>query len=127
MAAASEYLLANCDFKSTEKHAKSFARLITNADYRSIHTWRLEDILNKRKDMVYGAITSLDEEFRVWVGEERGRHIRHFQVEVATLDERAIPVTYDPQDWMLHFRKMFTAASMELHNKTLWASIKNRR
>ena len=126
MAAATEYLLANSDFKNSEKHAQQFCKLLTNSNFRSIFTWCKEEILNRRKDMVYGGITSLPEEMKVWIGEERGRHIRHFQVEVATLDDRAIPVAYDPVVWMARFRKMFTESSSELYNKTLWVSIITR-
>ena len=122
MAAASEYLLANSVFHDTEKHAQTFARLITNANYRSIHTWRMEELLNRRKDMDYGAISSLPTELRVWIGEERARHIRHFQVEIATLEERAIPVVYNGGVWMTRFRKMFTQASSKLFSKQLWVS-----
>ena len=123
MAAATEYLLANADFKNTEKHAQSFSKLITNANFRSIFTWCKEEMLNRRKGMVYGAITSLPEEMKVWIGEERARHIRHFQVEVATLAEKAIPSQYDGTEWMARFRKTFTESSSELYNKVLWASI----
>ena len=53
--------ISNCNFKSTNKHATSFARLMFISNFRALHCWRLEDITNKRKGFHYGAMFSLPE------------------------------------------------------------------
>ena len=125
MAAVSEYLFGNVDFSSVNKHAVSFSKLLFNANFRSIHCWRKEEITNKREDMDYDVIRSLPEEVRTWICRERAKHIRHFALEVCTDEPREKPVKYNATIWMDKFRKMFTTARGELYKKTLKVRTKN--
>ena len=122
MAAATEYLLANAEFKNTEKHAQSFAKLITNANFRSIFTWRKEEISNKRENFDYDFLQSFPEELRTFICRERARHVRYFAVEFATCAPRKKPIKYDGVKWMQKFRRMFTASTTEAHNKANYVS-----
>ena len=120
MAAVSEYLMANCDFSSTQKHAASFIRLLFNANFRSIHCWCKEDISNFREGMNYECIISLPEEVKTWICQERVKHVRYFAAEFATNQPKSKVVKYKAKDWMDRVRRMFTQSTGELHKKQIW-------
>ena len=125
MAAVSEVLLLNCDFRSVTQHAASFCRLLFTANFRSLYTWDKVANKNKREDTDNDGLMTLHKELRMFIAQERAKHIRHFAVEVATNDIREKPVRYDPVVWMDKFRKLFTNARMELFKKTVQVRLTN--
>ena len=118
MAAASELLLTDCDFSSVSKHAQSFCKIITNANFRSLFVWCKKEILNK-KDANYDGLLNLDQEAKTWIAQERAKHIRYFAVQVATDEPRSTIVRYEGKDWMIRFRKMLTESAGQLWKKSL--------
>ena len=125
MAAVSETLLLNADFRSVTQHCTSFVRLLTTANFRCLYTWDKENMKNKSPDTNYGGLMTLPKELRMFVAQERAKHIRHFALEVATDEPRDKPVRYNATIWMDRFRKMFTLARGELLKKTLKVRLKD--
>ena len=118
MAAAAELLLTDCDFTNYSKHAQSFCKIITNANFRSLYIWSKKDILNK-KDANYDGLLNLPQEAKTWIAQERAKHIRYFAVQVATEEPRTPAPRYDGVKWMQRFRKMFTDSAGLLWTKSL--------
>jgi len=135
MAATHSYLLANCDFRSMEKHAISFCRLMFNANFRSLHCWAKEEHCNKKikvkktatsaaiyennhyRDFMY----SLPDYLKSWIMEERSTHVAYFKIR----NENPMEVPKDdPIAWKNAFRRLFTISRRELYQKTKKVSLK---
>ena len=128
MAAVSEYLLMNCEFVNTVKHAGSFMRLLTTATWRSLYTWDKIKNTNKRRrtkgkrQFQNKLIKSVPAALKTFICQERAKHVRYFAINVATEEHRDKIVKYNPIQWMGKVRKMFTLATGEASNKHLVVS-----
>ena len=118
LAALSEYLLMNCDFSSTTKHAGSMIRLLTTSDWRCLHTWNKADNTNKRaKGFQNKLIENVPTALKTFICQERAKHIRYFAINAATEESKSKVVKYDPSKWLKKVRKMFTLSTGALHKQ----------
>ena len=117
MTAIHNYLIENCRFTDTGKHAVDFCKLMFTANLRGLYCWRKEDLNNKRKDMHYDVIMSLPDVVRTWICEERARHIPYFSMKPGSRKRKSKRSRYNATEWMRRFRKLFTLATAELFKK----------
>ena len=120
LAALSEYLLMNCNFTSSTKHADSMIRLLTTCEWRAVHTWNRADNSNKRtKHFQNKLVENVPSALKTFICQERAKHIRYFAIHAATEEQKEKVVKYDPVKWMAKVRKMFTVSTGTLHEKHL--------
>ena len=118
LAALSEYLLMNCEFTSTTKHAGSMIRLLTTNQWRSLHTWNKADNTNKRtKHFQNRLIDNVPTALKTFICQERAKHIRYFAINAATEEKKDKVVKYDPIKWLKKVRKLFTLSTGALHKQ----------
>lgn len=133
IAALSEYLLDNCDFSDTSKHAISFVRNLTTKAFRSIYSWNLSEGSNTRhhkgpKGKNISTEEELDSEemgksrlelpieFRTYVNQERTRHLPYFDLNNPT------PVDFKMPVWIASFKRQFFLAKGEAYSKAVVVS-----
>jgi hypothetical protein len=91
--------------------------ILTNANFRSLYVWSLEEAKHRRPGMNYGAIQSLPVEMRTFIEDERRRHASHFDIKILEFPPEERPPKFNPQLWMRIVRRSFSRAIAQAFKK----------